>query len=72
MAIVVEKLNVLRGTVTTLALGGTDLGATTEDGVNIAVAQDVRRVMCDQVKGPIDCDLTNREVSYGSVEFVGK
>lgn len=63
MAITVEKLNVLRGTVTTLALGGTSLGPTTEDGVNVAVAQDVRRVMCDQIKGPIDGDLVNREVT---------
>jgi len=65
MAIAQDRGKICHGTLTTLSIGGTDLGPTSEDGVTFVANQTHFDQKIDQQVGTIKKTLTNREVVVG-------
>lgn len=63
MSITKVKENLLIGAATTLEIGGTDMGPTTEDGVTISVDQSFYDRKIDQVAATVKKTMTDRKVT---------
>jgi Cu/Ag efflux protein CusF len=61
-AISVQKLNYIQGPVTTLDLGSTSLGSTTEDGISVEATNNNMARKSDQAQGVVTSKLIDREV----------
>ena len=62
MAITVNSNNYVMGTATTLTLGGTALGSTSEDGIVVESSNNNMMRKCDQAQGVVTSKLIDREV----------
>jgi hypothetical protein len=62
MAIAQEKLNICQGAASTLAIGGTDLGPCSENGVVLTDNKTFHDHKNDQAKGVIKKTLIDRKV----------